>query len=506
MMKMYRYIVLATLTLSFLSGISQVDIPDAPEFKSASVVPESTPSSVRLSWIPSDSLDVAGYIIYEVVSSVTETVDTVWGRLTDVYLYEDSQSGLTSEIFRIAAFDDLFYKSQITSPHTTVFLSFDYDKCTNKTDLVWTPYSGWSAVNKYNIYRRTSTSTYQIVASVSGSVNQFTDDELEMNKTYYYYVEAISPQGYTATSNSISFASESYLLPSYMYAEYATVSGDNINLKFVVDNTAEVSEYRVQRSTTSDGGYVNIKSIVNSGQTEILVTDTDSDPDANVYYYRLASINPCGIVNLYSNYASNILLSATVSESLNHSLEWTQYEQWQNGVYNYRVYRYFGDVEAEIDVNPTGDLDYMYDIAWYVDYCHDRGIHTTNKFCYFVEAVENPGHTITTNTGRSRSNVACVYHEPLCWMPNAFNISSYEQQNREFKPVLSFAQDSPYEFVVYDKWGNPIFRTEETFEGWDGILNHQDIAPSQYYTYFVRYYDHKNKEHIKTGTFFLLVE
>lgn len=505
-MKMYRYIFLAVLIICFYNGSAQIDIPDAPEFISASVVPESSPSTVNLKWIPSDSVDVAGYIIYEVVNSVTETVDTVWGRLTDEYFYENSQSGLTSEIFRIAAFDNLFYKSQITSPHTTIFLSFEYDKCTNKVDLSWTAYAGWSAVNKYNIYRRTSTSSYQIVASVSGTINQFTDDELDMNKTYYYYIQAVSPVGYTASSNSVNFDSEAYVLPSFMYAEYASVSGNDINIKFVVDNTAEVTEYRVQRSTTPDGGYANIKSVINSGQTDILVTDYDSDPDTKVYYYRLASVNPCGIVNSYSNYASNILLNTTVSESMNHSLEWTQYEQWQNGVYNYRVYRYFGDVEAEIDVTSPGELNYSYDIAWYVDWCHDRKIHTTNKFCYFVEAVENPGHTYTINAGRSRSNVSCVYHDPICWMPNAFNISSYEEENRVFKPVLSFAQESPYEFVVFDKWGNSVFRTEQTYEGWNGIINHQDIAPSQYYTYFVRYYDQKNKEHIKTGTFFLLVE
>lgn len=291
-----------------------------------------------------------------------------------------------------------------------------------------------------------------------------------------------------------------------MYAEYASVSGNDINLKFVVDNTAEVSEYRLQRSDSIDANFVTIKNIFNSQQSDILVTDSESDPISKQYYYRLASLNPCGIINSYSNCASNILLNVSSKEDLNHSLEWNQYEQWQNGVFNYRIYRYFGDVAAEIDVNPAGTLDYTYDIGWYVDYSHSRKLHTTNKFCYYVEAVENIGHPYSTNTGHSRSNIACVYHDPICWIPNAFNVSSYDPINRIFKPVLSFAQEEPYEFIVYDKWGEQIFKSEQTYEGWNGSINNNQLAPSQYYTYFVRYYDHKNKEHLKTGTFFLLVE
>ena len=93
----------------------------------------------------------------------------------------------------------------------------------------------------------------------------------------------------------------------------------------------------------------------------------------------------------------------------------------------------------------------------------------------------------------------------LLSIPSATDIVSPPQIFTFFKPVISFAEEEPYEFIIYDKWGLEIFRTEETFEGWDGTLNYS-IAPSQSYTYFVRYYDYKNKEHIKTGTFFMLVE
>lgn len=488
-------------------AFSQTDIPDEPRFISASVIPESEPTTVVLKWNPSDSVDVAGYLIYEVVNTVTLSVDTVWGRLTTECNYSQSNSNTTSEIFRLASFDNLFFKSKITDPHKTMFLTQQYDKCNNKVDLAWTAYEGWSGgISKYIVYRRSQSGTYTQVATVSSTVLTFSDDDIDLNETYLYYIEAIGNYGSRSTSNSVVTVTTSYVLPAFLYAEYATVVGEDIALKFVVDNTAEVIEYRIQRSLTANGSFSTIKSVASSGTDEILVSDADVNVNETRYFYRIASVNPCGIINSYSNICSNIVLTVTTEDDLNHSIEWNQYENWENGVFDYRVYRYFDGIGSEIAVNSSGNLDYTYDIAWYVDYCHDRKVHMTNKFCYYVEAYENTGHTYSTNQGVSQSNISCVYLDPICWLPNAFNVSSYNAENREFKPVLSFAEKDAYEFIIYDKWGMEIFKTDQTYEGWNGTINFEDYAPSQYYTYVVKYFDHKKKEHLQTGTFFLMIE
>ncbi|HOZ30312.1 MAG TPA: hypothetical protein PLL66_05295, partial [Bacteroidales bacterium] len=395
---------------------SQTDIPDEPEFISASVIPESMPTEVSLKWNPSDSLDVTGYIIYKVVSTVTQTIDTVWGRLNNEYVYNASQSGISPEQFRLAAIDNLFFKSKITDPHTTIFLSSQYDKCNNIVNLSWTAYSGWTnGINKYNIYRREQDGTYSLLSSVGSTALNYHDDEVEFNKSYYYYIEAISNSAFSATSNSVKVLSESYILPQYLYAEFATVTDQDIVVKFIMDNSAEVSEYRIQRALSVDGTYSTIHSFVNTGESEVLFTDTDVNVDETKYYYRIASVNPCGVVNMYSNYSTNIILSAEKLENLHHNVEWTQYEDWAGGVFDYHVYRVFDGTGSEIAVNTHDDLNYEYDIAWYVNYCHDRAIYMTNKFCYYVEAYENLGHNYSSNIGISRSNVSCVYHDPVIW-------------------------------------------------------------------------------------------
>jgi hypothetical protein len=504
---MFKYFNIFCFVLIGIVTYSQTDIPDEPKFISASIVPEALPAEAVLKWNPSDSLDVAGYIMYQVVNTVTETIDTVWGRLTTEYSYNVSLPGAGPKQFRIAAFDDMFFKSKITDPHTTIFLSKQYDKCNNIVNLTWTAYNGWTnGINKYNIYRREQDGSYELLTSVSSSKLNYHDDDVGFNKTYYYYIEAISNSAYTATSNSVGVVTESYILPRYLYAVSASVTGDDIVVKFIMDNSAEISEYRIQRSLSVDGTYSTIHSFVNTGESEVLFTDTDVNVGERNYYYRMVSVNPCGIINSYSNYATNILLNVETLENLQHNVEWTQYKDWEGGVFDYHIYRVFDGVGSEIAVNTHDDLNYNYDIAWYVKYCHDRSIYMTNKFCYYVEAYENPSHDYSTSIGISRSNVSCVFHDPVIWMPDAFNLSSYEPKNCEFKPIISFAEKEPYEFIVYDREGFEIFKTNETFKGWNGSLNFNSIAPSQMYIYYIRYFDYKNKEHIKVGTFYLFVQ
>ncbi|MBN2776360.1 MAG: gliding motility-associated C-terminal domain-containing protein [Bacteroidales bacterium] len=487
--------------------VSQTDIPDPPVFTSASIIPESDPTTVELRWSPSDSIDVEGYIVYQVIGGITETIDTVFGRLTTSFEYTMPNLIVKPEKFRLAAFDALDFKSSITDPHTTMFLNLEFDKCNTEVKLDWTAYEGWSnGINSFKVYRRAEGGPYSVIQSLSADKLAFTDDDVSDNQTYYYYVEAISNSGLRATSNSVELTTNSYIAPEYMHAQYASVDGENIVVSFIVDNSAEVLEYRVQRSASSDGTFTTIKSYPNSGQNEVMHVDYDVNVNEYRYYYRLTAVNPCGVEMAYSNIASNIILNVLTDDNLSHDIFWTGYYAWSNGVSNYKVFRYFDGNRSEIGVNTPGDLDYTYNIDWYVNYCHDRKIHMTNEFCYYVEAYESESPEFASSQGVSRSNIDCVYHDPVVWIPNAFNATSVEPENREFKPVLSFVESEPYEFIVYDRFGQEVFKTEETYEGWNGQINYSQLAPSQYYTYFVRYFNHQGKEYIKTGTFFLFID
>ncbi len=506
-MNWIKYILLVFVLFSAEIVMAETDIPDAPVFISASIIPESDPTVVSLSWNPSDSTAVQGYIVYQVIGDVTETVDTVWGRMTTSYDYNLVSTISKPEKFRLAAFDDLFFKSSITDPHTTMYLNANFDKCTSIVNLDWSAYEGWdNGVNTFKIYRRTESSTYNLITSVSEGTLVYDDEDIDFNQTYYYYIEATSNSGYTATSNSVKLTTNSFDKPLYLHAQSASVEGENIIVNFLVDNSAQVIEYRIQRADSPDGTFSTIKSYPNSGQINVNHIDYDVNVSEKQYYYRIAAVNPCSIVFAYSNTCSNILLSANNDDGFQHDISWTDYYAWPNGVSNYKVFRYFDGVSSEIAVNTSGRTVSSYDIEWYVDYCHDRKIHMSNEFCYYVEAYESESPGYADTQGVSRSNVSCVNHYPVAWMPTAFNATSYEVENRIFKPILSFVEKDSYEFYIFDKWGEEVFHTDQTYEGWDGTINHHNLAPSQYYTYYVKYFDHQGKEYLKTGTFFLFID
>jgi len=55
------------------------------------------------------------------------------------------------------------------------------------------------------------------------------------------------------------------------------------------------------------------------------------------------------------------------------------------------------------------------------------------------------------------------------WIPNSFTPGNKDGMNDVFKPVVIGVED--YEFTIYNRWGEQIYRTTETELGWNGTFN-----------------------------------
>lgn len=501
-----KYIILLILICISFDLISQTkaDLPDAPKFISASVIPESNPLTIQLNWLPSDSLDVVSYIIYNFRNDSWPDIGMASGRLTTNYQYYVN-GAYKPEKFRLASYVSPSEKSSMTNAHVTMLLNYEYEKCNVKVTIKWTEYFGWdNGIKNYKVYRRSSNSNYEEIAVVNSNELSYVDNNIDIFKQYYYYVEAQSYEGYKANSNSIEVYTDSYKIPNYLKAEYATVENDAIKIKFVVDNTAEVSSYIIQRRDSINNEFYTLSTITNVGQYEIYHTDKDVNVYNNIYNYRILSINLCGNISKYSNIATNILLRVFNNDNHSQTLKWTAYQVWPNGVMDYRIYNTFDYNNYFVGTNDTASLEYEHNISNYIYNCHKNKVMISNKLCYYVEArAKYSDSDLFTNV--SRSNIACVSKYPEIFIPTAFNVTSYEESNREFRPVLSFFENESYEFSVYDRWGLKIFTTNKVYEGWDGRFN-DNFAPSQIYQYHVRYKDYNGKLYEKVGIFFLLIQ
>ena len=387
---------LSIILLAFsISSVAQNNIPDPPKFQSVSVIPESSPVTVRLTWLPSDSTDVAGYIVYKVVDNITTTLDTVRGRQTTSYEYTASSANTTSERFRMAAFDNDGYKSTIPAPHSTILLWSSFDRCEYKTTLTWSNYMGWGTnIANYRVYRRLANTGYQLINTLPPETNnEYVDENLTDGNWYCYYVEAVNNDGTTATSNSIDFTASGHEGPM-ITANYASVDEDqNIALNFKIANYGEVTEYQLLKSINSNENFSLIETIPYIGQPQITYTDSNVDVSRNIYYYKLVSIDPCGQISKSSNTVNNILL-----EFRNNCLDWSECRGWPYGVLLYKIYKYVNGTAYQIGTTGSGQLTFSDNLD-------------TIPLCYFVEAYENCYDPFQQNV--SRSNIACNYNSDV---------------------------------------------------------------------------------------------
>ncbi len=78
---------------------------------------------------------------------------------------------------------------------------------------------------------------------------------------------------------------------------------------------------------------------------------------------------------------------------------------------------------------------------------------------------------------------------PGFWLPNAFSPDN-NGMNDIFRPVTQRNTLNPYQLLIYNRWGQLIFKSTDPTEGWDGTYRGQPCQAGSY-SYVVQYWDTK---------------
>jgi len=125
-----------------------------------------------------------------------------------------------------------------------------------------------------------------------------------------------------------------------------------------------------------------------------------------------------------------------------------------------------------------------------------------------------PSHIYPTDKGRNylttliayndihcsdTSTLVIVVKEPeLFFIPNTFTPNT-DPYNAIFLPVITAGVDPyQYTFTLYNRWGEVIFNTHDSYQGWDGRLKNGELAPDGVYEWrliFVSREDAETKTH-----------
>jgi hypothetical protein len=127
-------------------------------------------------------------------------------------------------------------------------------------------------------------------------------------------------------------------------------------------------------------------------------------------------------------------------------------------------------------------------------------IEVTEAGLYFLEATnENCTWRDSVNISQEDCNGFAVY------VPNVMSTSS--KVNAQFHPFFSTQTELvTYQFDIYDRWGEMVFRSQDAQQSWDGSKNGQWCNQGVYvWTLRVRYReDGQEKEVFKVGEVLLL--
>ncbi len=466
--------------------------PDIPIISSVTI--DTATNLVTIQWNQNGQEDTYGYVIYLVdQSGVPIEIDTVWGLTSTTYnhIINTDVGPLT---YSVAAFDSCwtanvpatYQTSAKAELHTTNFVESTLNICDRTVDLYWSGYVGWNNVAQYYIYSHKQGETWSLLDSTSGTGITINVDP---DETYCFVIEAVSDSSDRSFSNVSCIYIAVPTQPDYNYLQVATVSGDKVDVRYMVDNSSNITEAILERQEVGEPDFEVIETIPLINGAFSYTDSTEIDVFEHSYIYRVAFIDSCGRNGAYSNQAQTMLLTLMQDEvrKINY-LNWNPYQTFDGNILAYNVYR---GIDGNFSGAPIASLpNYEY-------YFEDdvNGVSSNGKICYKVEAVESVN--IYGFSERSFSNEACAVLVPIIYIPNAFMPDGI---NKTFRPVVSDFDMSSYQFTIFSRWGEVMFRSNDPIEGWGGeIRDTGKMASNDTYLYMLEIRDGNGIEIIRRG-------
>jgi gliding motility-associated-like protein len=457
-----------------------------------------TGTNVNISWIPSTSGDIEGYIIYNFNGASWDSIGAVIGANITSFSFVDPRVQNAPQLYSIAAYDSCGNRSSIWLSQNTMFLKAKLDVCKYAIDLQWNPFINMpGGVAGYNVYMSENGGPITLLASVPSTNITYSHNSLTNGSIYNYYIQAVgNDNSKTAISTQASDTANLLVLPTFGYLRKATV----IDLRRVIVTAyvdtlkqPDVSKYKLQRAFEKTGPFSTVAVQSYAGLPDLTFSDFTARTNQYSYYYRIVTVDSCGNEVLKSNLGRTILLSGLAEQNLTNNLKYNDYEEWLGGVSSYSLFRKIDDIlqPAPAAILPFGEQGYIDDVS--------SIFQTTGRFCYRIEAYEGGGN-IYGFTDTSSSNEICLIQEPKVYVPSGFTPGG---KNGIFKPSFIYVDAKNYFFIVFNRWGQKVFETNNPEQGWDGTFD-GTLAPEGTYVYNVRIFGTNGQEIEKNGSVTLL--
>ncbi len=307
MKKKHLDIVFLLLSFCSYSAYSQINctVPLPPVLSSVSVQPET--GKTEFTWIPSESTDIAAYIIYSYKGGDGFPIDTVWDPAATSHTYQIRHPNIQACLTSLQLTDCLPFQgcpgAQAHYQMSSALFSVKQmpTHAIRRSYVEWNSYlSVYKAVTGYSLMLSIDGADYSEEAATGPDATNFTIEDFITDANYCFYVRANLEDGSFSTSNKACVLTRMQRPPAWINADYATViPGAGIGLSFTIDPASEINHFLLEKKTAESGTFDPL-SMLEPHNGTVTYTDHESKTNA-INYYRLSAINNCNIPVTISN-------------------------------------------------------------------------------------------------------------------------------------------------------------------------------------------------------------
>ncbi|RYU94360.1 T9SS type B sorting domain-containing protein [Emticicia agri] len=224
---------------------------------------------------------------------------------------------------------------------------------------------------------------------------------------------------------------------------------------------------------------------IKTNPTVAPITDTNVDNSLKSNCYKIAFLDQCGSTSMLSDAFCTVLLS----EQAKNELLWTGQTPFADtGISNFEIQSYDENTGtiATVTSPPLSSTQFNY----------------SPDLSGFEEEAKFRIRIIAPDGSESFSNVYTIPLAVKILLPDAFTPNN-DAINDNLEVKGTFRRIVNFDFQIYNRWGNPVFTSNDPLKTWDG--NFQGTgAPVDTYTYkiFAKLID--GTEVNKTGKFLLM--
>ena len=342
--KKYEY----KITLNYLCSSSPKSI-DSKELIADLIPPNPTvidsisvdpiTNVVYIAWYPNKTIDFSDYSVYNSGIEI---------KITKNLSYKDASNNpkLKAISYEITGYDSCGNKNSFgQNQHTTILLNSSIDTCKSIVSLDWSHYKGWDSISKYYIFRSINSGTFELIDSVSGKTNSYSNTNIPVQSVLAYFVRAIKDTSIltSSSSNSVNISSAKRGNIKNTYINYVSIENNQVEISIHFDSTQYIGKLNLYRSPLNQNSFGLVRSY-NHSQIGILsnLIHVDNPFIEENWKYKVIAYDVCNIAVDSSQISGNILLQGE-NQGDKNLINWSKYFTWNTGVKSYVINRYLNN-------------------------------------------------------------------------------------------------------------------------------------------------------------------